>query len=269
MCALNRQCLHGVTLLMDPEVPCGVTLAFTERTGGFSEGEFSSLNLGSRCGDNLQQVQKNRQLVLEALGAGKLFSQLLIPHQVHGSKVVCLTSNTSEAFEQAQAEAEAGADAIVCTVQNTPVMLAFADCVPVILVAPGGFAVAHSGWKGTIARISARATEALCQAAGAKSSEVKAYIGPHIGGADYEVSPELIQMFSQEFGPGVVDRASGERYLDLGYAVRAALVDAGVRASAIEEVTDSTASTTERFFSYRAEHGKCGRHAAVAYMASK
>ena len=76
-------------------------------------------------------------------------------------------------------------------------------------------------------------------------------------------------MFSQEFGPGVVDRASGERYLDLGYAVRAALVDAGVRASAVEEVTDSTASTTERFFSYRAEHGKCGRHAAVAYMASK
>lgn len=269
MCALNRQCLHGVTLLMDPEVPCGVTLAFTERTGGFSEGEFASLNLGSRCGDNLQQVQKNRLLVLEALGAGELFSQLLIPHQVHGSKVVCLTSNTSEAFELAKAEAEAGADAIVCTVQNTPVMLAFADCVPVILVAPGGFAVAHSGWKGTIARISARATEALCQATGAKPSEVKAYIGPHIGSADYEVSLELIQMFSQEFGPGVVDRASGERYLDLGYAVRSALVDAGVRASAIEEVTDSTASTTERFFSYRAEHGKCGRHAAVAYMASK
>ncbi|MBF0899605.1 MAG: laccase domain-containing protein, partial [Atopobium sp.] len=95
---------------MDPEVPCGVTLAFTERTGGFSEGEFSSLNLGSRCGDNLQQVQKNRQLVLEALGAGEHFSRLLIPHQVHGSNVVCLTSDTPEAFEQAKTEAEAGAD---------------------------------------------------------------------------------------------------------------------------------------------------------------
>ena len=129
--------------------------------------------------------------------------------------------------------------------------------------------MAHSGWKGTIARISKRATEALCQATGAKPSEVKAYIGPHIGSSDYEVSPELIQMFSQEFGSGVVDHASGERYLDLGYAVRAALVDAGVSASAIEEVVDSTASTTERFFSYRAEHGKCGRHAAVAYMAVK
>ena len=173
MCALNRQCLHGVTLLMDPEVPCGVTLAFTERTGGFSKGEFASLNLGGRCGDNLQHVQKNRQLVLEALGAGEHFSRLLIPHQVHGSTVVCLSSDTSEAFEQAKTEAEAGADAIVCTVQNTPVLLAFADCVPVILVAPGGFAVAHSGWKGTIARISACTTEALCQATGAKPSEVK------------------------------------------------------------------------------------------------
>ena len=47
-------------------------------------------------------------------------------------------------------------------------MLCFADCVPVVLVAPGGFAVVHSGWKGTIARISAKACQALCEAAGAE-----------------------------------------------------------------------------------------------------
>ncbi len=41
-----------------------------------------------------------------------------------------------------------------------------------------------------IARISARATEVLCQATGSTPSEVKAYIGPHIGSADYEVSSE-------------------------------------------------------------------------------
>ena len=266
MCALTRQCLQGVTLLMDPKVPYGVTLAFTERTGGFSEGVYTSLNLGDRCGDDVSTVTRNRKLVLEVLGAQSYFSRLINPFQVHGDTVISLTSDTPEALQNAQQQARAGADGIVCTVENTPVLLAFADCVPIILVAPGGFAVVHSGWKGTIARIGARATRILCDATHTRPYELKAYIGPHIGPDDYEVSEELMQRFVLEFGSDVVNTAMGFRYLDLGYAVRSALVGAGIKEASIEEVAESTASTTERFFSYRAEGGHCGRHAAVAYM---
>ncbi len=97
------------------------------------------------------------------------------------------------------------------------------------------------------------------------SSEVKACIGPHIGSADYEVSPELIQMFSQEFGPSVVDRASGGRYLDLGLCfVRAALVDAGAKSLLLKRLL-TRRPLQLRGSSRTSETGKCGGMPAVAY----
>jgi copper oxidase (laccase) domain-containing protein len=55
-------------------------------------------------------------------------------------------------------------------------------------------------------------------------------------------------------------------HLDLGAAVRAALVEAGMRDDAILDDCPSTASTTRRFYSYRAEGGTCGRHGAIAVL---
>ena len=50
MPALSRHLSCGVTLLADASVAGGVTLAFTERTGGVSEAPFASLNLGCNEG---------------------------------------------------------------------------------------------------------------------------------------------------------------------------------------------------------------------------
>ena len=51
-------------------------------------------------------------------------------------------------------------------------------------------------------------------------------------------------------------------------AVRAALVETGVPEGSIASCDDSTASHGGRFFSYRAEEGRCGRHAALAVLGS-
>ena len=200
-----------------------VRFAFTERAGGVSEDAYSSLNLGSHVGDDPFAVQENRRRALEAMGC----------------------------------------DAIVCTAHNVPVLLCFADCVPVVLVAPGGFAVVHSGWKGTIARISAKACQALCDAAGCDASDVSVYIGPHILGDEYEVSQELMDRFAAEFS--CID-ASTSRMLDLSAAIREALVDVGVDADNIVDTQLSTVRQNDRFYSYRNEDGTCGRHAAIGVM---
>ena len=263
---LTRYTTHGVTLLGDESRPCGVTLAFTERTGGLSKGEYGSLNLGDACGDDPETVAGNRRLLLEALGVPELEGSLVNPRQVHGDRVVTISSGDTAAVDAARSEARAGADAIVCTARRVPILLCFADCVPVILVAPGGFAVAHSGWRGTLARIAAKAARALAGECGVGTGDVRAYVGPHISGADYEVSGELLGRFEAEFGD--VARHS-ERHLDLGAAVRAALEDVGVPSEGICDCGLSTASNVDRFFSYRAEGGRCGRHGAIALMADE
>lgn len=252
-----------MTLLADKRAAGGVTFAFTERVGGASAAPYASLNLGDACGDDAAAVAENRRRALSALGAEAFADRLVNPKQVHGDEVVVVRDSAGESLEAARAAARAGADAVVCTAENVPVMLCFADCVPVVVCAPGGFAVAHSGWRGTIARIAAKAARVLMEETGCAAGELDAYVGPHIGAADYEVSPELIERFVDAFGEGT---RLGERNLDLGFAVTAALEEAGVSRERIALCDDSTASNTDRFFSYRAEAGRTGRHAALAVL---
>ncbi len=260
---LNRYVSKDVTLLGDTTRPGGVTLAFTERTGGFSEGSYASLNLGDACGDDPELVAKNRRRLLEALGCEGLMDRLVNPRQVHGSDVLVVDDATSEGVRAARNAARDGVDAIVCTVPQVPVLLCFADCVPVILVAPRAFAVVHSGRMGCERRVSAKAFERLCEAAHCTPADVSAYIGPHIGAQDYEVSLPIAEDFARHFGAEAV---VGERNLDLGLVVRQTLIAAGMAQEAISDECPTTAEATDRFFSYRAQGGTCGRHGAFAVM---
>ena len=92
---------------------------------------------------------------------------------------------------------------------------------------------------------------------------MRAYIGPHILGDEYEVSAELIEQFSQRFTD---INPSGPRMLDLSRAITQALVRAGLAEGSVLDTCLSTVRHNDRFYSYRAENGSCGRHAAVAVM---
>lgn len=243
----------------------GVVFGFTERTGGVSQVPYASLNLGAHVGDDPAAVGENRRRVLAAIGASGALERLVVPNQVHGDRIVTITSANPEHLAAARSEAAAGADAIVVTAPDVPVMLCFADCVPVVLVCPGGFAIVHSGWKGTYAGIAGAAARALMAAAGAPSSSITAYIGPHIQGDEYEVSLELMDLFAARFD---AERPRESRLLDLTSAIVQSLAAAGVAPGQVLDTELSTVRNNDRFFSYRAESGQCGRHAAVAVMGS-
>jgi YfiH family protein len=259
---LSRYESQGLTLLGDQGLPGGVSLAFSERAGGCSEGPYASLNLGISVGDDPACVAANRRLLLDALGAQGLAERLVNPLQVHGSEVVVVADGSPAAVHAAQEQARAGADAVVCTAADVPVLLCVADCVPVILVAEGGFAVVHAGWRGAIAGICSKSLRMLAEASACKTDEVLCYVGPHIGAEDYEVGGDLIERFVSRFGGNVALDAS---HLDLGQAVCADLRLAGARAESMCVETASTASNLDRFFSYRGQNGVCGRLGAVAY----
>lgn len=257
---MERFTVDGVTLVGSRD--SDIVFGFTERTGGVSKPPYASLNLGSHVGDELEAVHHNRLLALRALGSENLYNALIIPHQVHGDDVVVVRNSDAGYLEGIRERVLQGADAIVCTARQVPVMLCFADCVPVILTCGNaGFAVVHSGWKGTFARISAKAARILCEEAGGDVSMISAYIGPHIQGDEYEVSEELMQRFTLQFDT-IAGAAS--RMLDLSACIRQSLEEIGVPPCAIYDSRLSTMRLNDRFFSYRAENGICGRHAAIA-----
>lgn len=241
-----------------------VHLAFTERAGGVSEPPFASLNLGAHVGDDPDAVTENRRRALAALGCRACAERLLVPNQVHGDHIAVVRSADEAGLARVREEIAAGADGIVCCAPGVPVLLNFADCVPVILACEGGFAVVHSGWKGTIAAIAGKAVRILADVTGRAPEHIFAFIGPHITGAEYEVSEELIERFAGRFPQTV--HAGSSRLLDLAACIRAALTEVGVPEDNVCDPGLSTVGENDRFFSYRAEKGICGRHGALAVM---
>ncbi|MBR2836530.1 MAG: peptidoglycan editing factor PgeF [Coriobacteriales bacterium] len=237
----------------------GVTLCFTERLGGISPRPYQSLNLGLRQGDSPANVAENRKRVFEALDRPELAPNVLVPKQVHGDTVVVADKQSRASLFDRELEC----DAIVCTVPNQAVMLLFADCVPIVLVCDRGFAVIHSGWRGTLAGISAKAAGVLSQVTGCNTQDILAYIGPHIHAEAYEVSQDMTEMFTEVFGAGVFETP---RHLSMAACIHTSLAQAGIQKGHVYTSPYCTVKNVDRFFSYRAEQQHTGRQAALAFM---
>lgn len=249
---------HELLVLADEELfeKTGTRIAFTSRRGGTSVSPYEGLNLSLDVGDDERSVSQNISLLCDAFGCAESKEMLVAPKQVHGERiheVDGLSKLPSTSLE---------ADGILCTASNIPVLLCFADCVPVILVAPtGDFAVIHSGWRGSIESIAGKGLERLANATGCFPSEINCYIGPHIGSCCYEVNGQLVRQFVAEFGEACEVPGS---HLDLAAAVRASLLAAGAVEERIVSPDICTSCLVDSYFSYRAEHGITGRHGAFA-----
>ncbi len=235
--------LHSALL---SDVPHG----FTTRQGGASAAPFDGLNLGDLVGDDPAAVAENWRRLEAATGLA--FARV---RQVHGARVVEAAGPSAPCEE---------ADAVVSARPGVAACVAVADCVPVLLAAPEGRAVAavHAGWRGTVALAAAEGAAALARAAAVPAGRLRAVIGPSIGPCCYEVSEDLAARFEAAFGPEVVRRGAGGPRLDLWAANLSALRRAGV--AEVEVLGRCTACEPGRFFSHRRDGGRTGRMVAFA-----
>jgi hypothetical protein len=158
------------------------------------------------------------------------------------------------------------ADAIVAATPGAVVGVVTADCVPILLVAGSGAAVAavHAGWRGLARGVVEAGVAALERAGGAPAARFSAAIGPHIGACCYEVDAPVLDAISAALGPSALACATpvrrGHWLLDLGAAAVLALARAGVPEPAIGRATAlCTACDAERFHSYRRDGRRAGR----------
>lgn len=244
---------------------CGIVVAFSQRAGGRSRGAFDSLNLAGHVGDDPAAVDDNRTLFLSCLGITPLRLRLTMAEQVHGTSVRAISGagvGMGAFAREGTPPPVPAADALITAEPDVPLMLCYADCVPVVLVATGpvrGVAVVHAGWRGALGGIVADAARRLCEHTRIEPAEMLAYVGPHIGPCHYEVDAERLSQFTNAFG--TIAAAQGR--LDLGAVVSQSLNGVGVPLSSVCRAEVCTAERTDAFYSYRAE-GLTGRHGALA-----
>jgi YfiH family protein len=229
-----------------------VPFLFTQRAGGVSTGPYASLNLGDHVGDDPQAVVANRRRLTVTTGVPVHFMR-----QVHGADV--LTFSRAGGFA---ALGSPEADAMVTDIRGFGLGVLVADCVPVMLVAPGAVGVAHAGRKGLAAGVVPAALVAL-EKLGVRPAEIHAEIGPSVCGRCYEV-PVAMRDEVEAAVPGTATTTrAGTPALDLRAGVAAQ-----VRAAGVADVTVSDRCTMEdpELFSHRRDNGRTGRFAGIVWL---
>lgn len=226
----------------------------TEKSGGASHGAYHSLNLALHVGDNAHHVMLNRQSLIKA----HLPYAPIWLNQVHSNRVVKIEEdfNPSSLID---------ADALYTQVENQPLAIMTADCLPLFLCSDNGkeVAVVHAGWRGLKDGI----IENTLKHFSVKLNTVHAHLGPAISQNAFEVGQDVYESFISShahyqsyFHP----LAQNGKYLcDLYAIAKDKLAVAGV--CQISGGDYCTFNEPERFFSYRRD-GICGRNAHLIWI---
>ncbi|MDE0660625.1 MAG: peptidoglycan editing factor PgeF [Gammaproteobacteria bacterium] len=238
-------------------MPNRVRALVTTRAGGVSEPPYESFNLAFHVGDAAERVKRNRRRLLDQAGIEVV--QWL--DQEHGQRVLAASSGTA-------AGGPITADASWTTAGDLGLAVLVADCVPLLLADEDAslVAVAHCGWRGTVAGVVEATLDALPSAPG----QLIAWLGPGVCRDCYEVGPEVRDALDGD-ERAVLDeqrRRCGEErkwLMDLP-----ALIVARLRRSGVGRIIPSSLCTMcdKRFYSYRRE-GRTGRFAALIWLAAR
>ena len=227
---------------------------FTTRHGGDSKEPMESFNLGRHIDDPQarEDAIKNRQRLCQSLKLD--FSRLAVPGQVHSNRIV---SSTEKHISEV--------DAIATNERSLPILLHFADCVPIIIFAPDvpALAVVHAGWKGTAGSIAKNAVEFLCSEFGCSRQRLVAAVGPAIGSCCFPVTDETANtLLKTVSGDRTFLVENNQPHPDLKAINAMQLFDSGV--DSVDVCDLCTACQPEIFYSHRYAGGKTGRQGAIA-----
>lgn len=245
---------EGVGVFMSTRQAVPLGLSGVNAIDAQGEGPFAGWNLGDHVGDESQRVRAHRLAYAQVTGTRPLWLR-----QVHGVGVVDAEAHLDGPPPQADASV-AVEPGVACTVQ-------VADCLPVLLSAPGGrgVAAAHAGWRGLAAGVVEAALARLCERTGCTPSEVWAWLGPCIGPRRFEVGAEVVQAFGapEHFKPAPRPDGGARWLADLAALARARLAARGLRR--IDGGHWCTVEDARRFYSFRRD-GVTGRLAASIWV---
>jgi len=240
--------------------------AFTTRRGGASSGAFSSLNLGMNLGDDPGCVRENYAILCGALGIDS--DCIVRSAQVHGRNVRIVASSDRAALFQPPA---CEADAMITCEPGVALIIYTADCVPILLHDPvrGVISAVHAGWRGSAADICGAVVERMKGEFGCVPSDIRAAIGPCIGGCCYEIGAMVCDMLRTALGSEAEHCVTaglneGKYMADLGEANRCLLQKAGV--TDISMSRECTMCSNEKYWSHRYTGGSRGSQAALILL---
>lgn len=236
---------------------------FTTRLGGVSKDIYGTMNLSYTRGDDKDAVDENFRRITRVLKCE--LGDIVCSDQTHtvnlrvaarkdGGKGIVIPRDYTDI------------DGLLTDEPGLVLATFYADCVPLYFVdvKKRAIALAHSGWRGTVARMGRCVTDKMKEVYGTDPADIVAAVGPSICQECYEVSEDVADAFAQEFRrQGQADeilqsKGGGKYQLDLWRANEIVLKEAGIPAERIQVTDICTCHNSEYLFSHRESKGRRG-----------
>lgn len=201
------------------------------RYGGLSLFPFDSLNVGFEIGDQNETVQKNQELISNALGLKKL----LHGKQIHGS-TIHIIKDLNENIPPC--------DALITRLTSVGLLIKHADCQAALIYDPKNQVIGnvHAGWRGSIQKIYTKTILKMYETFGSLAEDLLITISPSLGPDD----AEFIN-YKEELPLSFLPYQVKPSYFDFWKISKQELLEAGVLESNIEIAKISTFSNKDFF----------------------
>lgn len=245
-----------------------LTYGFTRRAAGMG---LADGNVSYSGGRDQTDAWAMRQHWLT--GSGLDAEAIVTTGQVHGNSVLAVEPSDAGRGARPGSTILGLADATMTHAPGPVLFSLHADCLPILLADPVRrvVAVAHAGWRGTVADVAGRTVATMASQYACDPRDIRAFLGPAISGAAYEVGPEVVEAWraihgdtSNAYWPGEGDRWQ----FDAALANRERLVLAGVYEAHIESSGICTRRNADTWFSHRAQGPTTGRFGAFIAIRS-
>lgn len=238
---------------------------FTLRGEYIANNHYSSFNVCDYTGDDFNHIESCRDLLCDKFNITR--DHLILPRQTHSVNVATIdkipyTKNLNDI------------DAIVTSLKGVVIGINTADCVPILLYDEHAAVIgaAHSGWRGTINKISSRTISEM-EKLGAIRSQIKAFIGVSICSQCFEVGDEVVAQFKKVYPlhPEIIlsRNSNGKHHIDLQTACHITLTEEGICNNNIFSLGICSHCNSRSYFSARREGIHSGRTLTAIMMTDK
>lgn len=169
-------------------------------------------------------------------------------------------------------------DGLITNERGLYLLLTFADCTPLLFYDPVKKVIAniHSGWRGTLAGIGAKAVEKMRREFCCDPADIICCIGPHLRKCHFEVDVDVYDLFKNEFEEmlpadqfSTYDKSRNKYYIDTALINITLLKSAGLKAENILDCGICTVCHSDLCQSYRADRAASGRSASIIALAGQ
>lgn len=227
--------------------------AITLRHGGVSKYPIDTLNFKTTGNDKIENVLENVNIISNVVG----FSKIYKAKQKHTDNILILDNNNKKEYKFENLSSDEY-DGYITKEKNIATLITTADCNPIIIYDPKQNIIAnvHSGWAGTIKKITIKAIKILNEKFNSRLEDLIVCIGPSIRKCCFSSEDELFKKkftdiwnFEDEYIYYVEDKK--RFHIDLLYVIKKDLIDMGIKKENIADANICTMCNSEDFFSYR------------------